>query len=212
MKDKIIIIGGGDHAKVVISNIKKLDKYEIVGYTDLINKELVLGVEYLGNDEVLNDIIKKHKNCKAVIGVGCISVSNKRQRIYDKLKEIGFDLPVIISKNAIVNEEVTIGDGTVVLEGAIINVGSIIGKGVIVNTSAIVEHNCKVGDFVHLTAGAILGGGVTVGDNSMIGVGAIVIQYKKICDNCLIGAGTVVTRDILITGSYFGIPAKKINL
>lgn len=212
MKDKIVVIGGGEHAKVIINVIKKLDEYEILGYTDIINKGLVLGKKYLGNDEVLNNIIKKHKNCKAVIGVGLIKVSNVRNRIYEMVKNIGFDLPTITSKNAIIYEDVTIGEGTVVLDNTIINTGSTIGKCVILYSSAIVEHDCTVGDFVTFATGSILAAGSKIGDNSILSVGAIVISHKSICNNCFIGAGSVAISDILIEGTYYGVPARRLNL
>ena len=109
----------------------------------------------------------------------------------------------------LIGEEVSLGEGTVVLEGAVINVDSIIGKCVIINTGAIVEHDCKVGDFVHFMTGAIIGGGVEVGDSSVIGVAAKVIQYKIINKNCLILEGSIVTQDLLNEGTYFGLPAKQ---
>jgi UDP-perosamine 4-acetyltransferase len=212
MKDKIIIIGGGGHAKVLISDLIKLDKFEIIGYTDLNNKGLIQGVEYLGTDKVLPEIKRKHKNCGAVIGVGNISVSNIRSKIYKNLKELNFDLPVIISIDALVNEEVSIGEGTVVLQGAIINVSSVIGKCVIINTGAIVEHDSRVDDFVHLTAGSIIGAGAEIGENTIMGIGSMVIPFKKVCKNCLIGAGTIVARDLFNEGTYFGCPARNIDL
>ncbi|MDP2363708.1 MAG: hypothetical protein Q8M94_08055, partial [Ignavibacteria bacterium] len=134
MKNKIIVIGGGGYAKVIISAIKKLDEYEIIGYTDPLDKGSVLGIKYLGTDDVLKNIIKKNKNCKAVIGVKNSLISKKRNRLFEMLKTIGFNLPVIVSKSAIINEGVSIGEGTIILEGAIINVGSVIGRGVIVNS------------------------------------------------------------------------------
>ena len=168
-------------------------------------------MKYLGNDNVLAEIIKQNKNCKAVIGIGCVSISDKRQKIYKMLREMGFHLPEIISKSAILNEEVTIAEGTVVLENAMINVSSIIGKCAIVNTSVIVEHDCEIGDFVHIATGAILSGGVEVGNNSLIGSGAIILPYKEIGENCLIGSGTVVTKNCLEPGVYVGNPARKIK-
>lgn len=47
---------------MVINIIKKLGEFVILGYTDLINKRLIMGLEFLGNDEVLTDIIKNHKS------------------------------------------------------------------------------------------------------------------------------------------------------
>lgn len=210
MKDKIVVVGGGGHAKVLISIIKNLDKYEIIGYTDLVDKGLTLGVEYLGNDEVLYDIIKKYRNCKAVIGIGFVSITNKRQKIFEMLKEMCFDLPVIISKNAKINEEVTIAEGSVVLECAIINVSSIIGRGVIINSGAIVEHDCEIGDFTHIATGVVLSGGVKINNNCLIGSGSTILPYKEIGANCLIGSGSLVTKNCLEPGTYIGNPVRKI--
>ncbi len=212
MKDKIVVIGGGGHGKVIISTIKKLENYEILGYTDLNDKGLVLGANYLGTDEVLSTVLGKNKNCKAVIGIGCVRISDKRLEIYKMLKETGFELPIIISKDAIVNEEVIIGEGTVIMEKAIVNVSSNVGKCVIINSGVIVEHDCMVGDFVHLAVGAIISGGVEVGDNSIIGLGANVLHSKRIGNNCLIGAGAVVIKDITQEGTYFGVPASRFNI
>ncbi|HCY74473.1 MAG TPA: hypothetical protein DHV28_01000 [Ignavibacteriales bacterium] len=212
MKDKIVIIGGGGHAKLIINTIKKLDKYEIIGYTDIINKGSLLGINYLGDDTVLSGIFTKDNNCKAVIGIVPYEVSNKRQDIYNMLKKIGFELPVIISKSAIINEEVNIGEGTVVLEKAMINVCSNVGKCVMIDSCAIIEHDCNVGNFVHMAVGSIIGGEVEIADGTIIGVGAKVIQGKKIGHNCLIGEGSIVVNNILIEGTYFGIPARRFEI
>ncbi len=211
VKDRIVVVGGGGYAKLIINTLKKLETYEIIGYTDFVNNGKILGAEYLGDDNVLSHIFAKDKNCKAVIAVGNNEVSNTRQKIFNKLKGIGFELPVIISQYAVINEDVSIGEGTVVLEYAMINVSSKIGKCVMIDTCAIVEHDCIVSDFVRLAVGSIIGGGVEVGDGSIIGVGAKVIQQKKIYKNCLIGAGSIIIKDTSEEGTYFGVPARRIE-
>ena len=211
MIHKIIVIGGGGHSKVVIDHVKRLGVYEILGYTDLFDKGLLLGVKYLGTDEVLSNILNMHKNCKAVIGIGNVILSDKRFKIYSMLKQLGFELPVIISKNTIINEKVKIDEGTVVLDAVTINVCSSIGKCAIINTGVIIEHDCQLGDFVHIATGAVLSGGVKVKNNSMIGSGVTIIHDKTIGENCLIGSGSVVTKNLLEAGTYIGIPAAKIN-
>ena len=98
MKDKIVIVGGGEHANVVISLLKKLNTYEILGYTDVRDKGLIFGIKYLGNDAVLSSIKKEHKNCKAFIGIGMKKISYARNTIYEMLKNLGFELPIIYCK------------------------------------------------------------------------------------------------------------------
>jgi len=206
--DKIVIVGGGGHAKVIISIIRKLNKYEILGYTDFKSKGSLLGIKYLGDDEVLKEIIKKHNRCCAVIGVGSVDVSNKRKLMKHKLELLGFTLPVIVSPNCIINENVNIDKATVIFDGVVINSYSVIGECAIINTNSTIEHDCFVGNFVHIGPGAVLAGNVKIGDSSIVGASATIITSKNICSNCIIGAGAVVVSDITLSGIYGGIPAK----
>lgn len=204
---EIIVIGGGGHAKVVISILKKLKGYKVVGYTDLKDRGIILGEEYIGTDE--NTI-----NCDislAAIGIGITNKIKKREKIINSYLGKGFSFPAIISPDAIVNEDVYIGTGTVVMDGAVINSGTKIDNYSIINTKSSIDHDCKIGNYVHIAPGAILCGGVQVGSNSLIGAGSTVIQYKTIAENCIIGAGSVITKDCLESGTYVGIPARRID-
>lgn len=207
MKDKIVVIGGGGNAKVIISILKKINEYEIIGYTDVENKGKILGVVYLGNDDSLNSLYNNGiKN--GVIGLGQIKSSAMRRRIVDMCKKIGFNFPTIISPNSLINEEVIIGNGTVVMDGVIINSGSKIGKYSIINTNASIDHDCSIGDFTHIAPGVTLSGEVTIGDNILVGTGASVIHQIKIPDNTIISSGSSVQKNITKSGIYRGVPAK----
>ncbi len=205
---KIIVIGGGGHAKVLISVIKKNLQFELSGYVDINDQGEILGVKYLGNDSKLNKIFSQGI-INAAIGIGQINVTQKRFNVVKNMMDIGFAFPSIISKDAIVNEVVLIDEGTQIFDGAVVNSGARIGRFSIINTKATVEHDCKVGSFCHIATGAVLSGGVEVDDFSMIGSNAVIVQYKKIASNCMIGAGAVVTKDITEAGVYFGNPARQ---
>ena len=70
----IVVIGGGGHAKVLISVLKKCG-YSVLGYTDNLDRGPVLGAPYLGNDGVLRNITARNARCNAVIGVGKVDSS-----------------------------------------------------------------------------------------------------------------------------------------
>jgi len=210
--DKIIVIGGGGHAKVIISILKKLRAYEILGYVEKDNKGAILGVPYIGDDQELKKIIETKKATLAVLGVGHITDYTRRVELYQQMTALGYTFPKIVSPHAIINDEVEIGDGTVVMDGVVVNSGARIGKGCIVNTRSSVDHDCEIGDFVHLAPGAILSGGVHVGSYTFIGAHATVINYKKIAEKCIIGAGAVVVRDCLESGTYVGVPARRVKV
>lgn len=155
---KIIVIGGGGHAKVVISIIKKLNNFDIIGYTDIENNSDILGVEYLGNDEILEELFLNKNIKNAAIGIGQIKNVESRKETIEKLLKIGFEFPVIISPNAVVNEDVKLGEGTVVMDGVIINSGAFIGDFSIINTKTSIDHDCKIGDYVHIAPGVTISG------------------------------------------------------
>jgi sugar O-acyltransferase (sialic acid O-acetyltransferase NeuD family) len=209
--DRIVVVGGGGHAKVLISVLKKSGSYELIGYTDVRDSGELLGIPYLGTDSVLEKMKETIADCCAAVGVGKVEVNAKRLGIVDRLVGLGFRLPVVISPHAVVNEDVTIGDGSVIFDGAVVNTGARIGRASIINTNSTVEHDCIIGDNVHLAPGANLSGGVSVGHNCMIGTGANIIQGIAICADCLIGAGSTVVKDITIPGTYAGIPASRIR-
>ena len=208
--EKIIIIGGGGHAKVLISVIKKSLLYDVVGYTDFNDQGSILGVNCLGNDSKLKEILSQGIT-NAAIGVGQVNVTQKRFEVVNKIKKIGFDFPVIISKDSIVNEDALLDEGAQIFDGVVINSGTRIGKFSIINTQSTIEHDCKIGNFCHIATNAVLSGGVEVGDFAMIGSNSVVVQYKKITTKCMIGSGCVVTKDITDEGVYVGNPARMIR-
>ena len=192
LKD-IIVIGGGGHAKIVISLLKKISKYNILGYADIQDHGQVLGVKYLGYDD---DVLKYDTKPTLALGIGQIKNISFRKSIVDLFKKNGFEFETIISPDSIINEEVEIGEGTVIIDGAVINSGSNIGKYSIVNTKVSVDHDCIIRDFVHIAPGVTICGGVKVEKDSFVGTGTTILQYKHIGTNCIVGAGSVVTKDI----------------
>jgi sugar O-acyltransferase (sialic acid O-acetyltransferase NeuD family) len=106
-------------------------------------------------------------------------------------------------------DDVKIGKGTVVMAGAVINPSVQIGEGCIINTCASVDHDCLLEAYVHISVGAHVAGTVTIGQQTWVGAGAIVSNNVAIHAECIIGAGAVVIKDITESGTYIGVPAKK---
>lgn len=209
MKENLIIIGGGGHAKVLISVIKKIEAFNMAGYTDSADRGDILGVKYLGNDSLLEEIRNNLSVNSAVIGVGMININIERENIFNRLKKIGFNLPKIVSPTSVINECVSIDEGSIVMDGVIINSGSTVGKGCIVNTNSTIEHDCNIGDFSQICPGATLSGGVKVGKHCLIGTGVSIKQYLSITDYCVIGIGAAVINNCEESGIYTGVPARK---
>lgn len=204
-RKKIVLVGGGGHTRVIIDAIKKSKGFSIYGAIDpgLVKDSIILGVRVIGSDEVLPDIFKRGINY-AFISVGSIGNCDTRKRIYQNLKRIGFQLPVIKHPKTIIARDVELEEGAFVAGGVVINTGVKIGKNAIINTSASIDHDCIIGDFVHVAPGVTLSGGVKIGDETHLGTGANIIQHLNIGKRCIIGAGTTVRHDMVDNEKKFG--------
>jgi len=208
----IILVGGGGHCRSVIETITMNSEYSILGIVDVeknIGKE-VLGIPVIGVDSDLAKFYQKGI-LDAFITLGNIGSPHKRIELYLKLKEIGYSVPNIIDKSAIVSSSAELEEGVFVGKNAIVNVSANISTCSIINTGAIIEHDCKLGKFVHISPGAVLSGNVLVEKNTHIGSNATIINNIKIGENCMIGAGSVVTKDIKSNSKAYGNPCKVIS-
>lgn len=184
----MIIIGHGGHARSVVDTIERAGEYRIAGYVT--NDEELNGSEVIGCDNDLPVLFNKYKY--AAVGVGYLKISDLRKNLYLKMKEMGYEFPIIIDPSAIVSDNVKIGEGTFIGKGAIINTGSVIGKLSIINTAAVIEHDCTIGDYSHISIGAIVCGGVETGEGSLIGANATLTQYIKLGKGSFVKAGSLV--------------------
>ena len=212
MREKIIIVGGGGHAKSVIDSIKTMSHFEIIGIIDAPGKKktFVNGIEIIGEDSELDNYF--NKNIKsAVIAIGSIGDVNLRVKLYDRCKKIGYNFPNIIDSSAIISQNITIGEGNFIGKGTIISANVNIGNGCILNTGCIIEHECLIEDFVHLAPGCVLSGGVLVKKYAHIGTHSTIIQNLSIGEGALVGAGSVVVKDIHNHKMAYGNPCGEVK-
>ncbi|WP_323593921.1 NeuD/PglB/VioB family sugar acetyltransferase [Aliarcobacter butzleri] len=180
MKEKIVLIGGGGHCHSVIDVIEQENKYEIIGIVDTKENmgKKVLDYKIIACDDDLETIFLSCKN--AFITVGQIESNKIRVKIYNNLKKIGFNLPVIISPLAYVSNHSSIEEGTIIMHHAIVNANTKIGKNCIINTKALIEHDCIVEDNCHISTASVVNGGVIVKENSFFGSNATSKQSIEI--------------------------------
>ena len=209
MASELVVIGGGGHAKVLVGVLRRLP-FTVLGYVDPQERGAILGVERLGDDSVLAQILHAHTSCGAIIGVGKVDASDLRLSLQQRLQDVGFAFPVVKAPTAVIAEGVELGAGTEVFDGTVVNSGTRTGRGCILNSNCTVEHDCSLGDNVHVAPGATVSGDATIGDHTMIGAGATVVQGVRICERCLVGAGAVVTGHLETPGTYVGVPARRL--
>ncbi len=168
--------------------------------------ESVSGIAILGDDHLASALFNQGIHA-AFIGIGSIGSAQPRRDVFAFLKNLGFELPVLIHPSASVAFDTSIGIGTCIMPGAIVNPGAAIGECAIINSGAIIEHDCHISAFSHISPGAVLGGSVFVGEATHVGIGAVVRQGIRIGKNAIIGAGAVVVKNVPDDTTVTGVPA-----
>lgn len=195
--EDIILLGLGGHAKSVVDSIEQAGQYHIVGFLD---REEMQGKRFrdyhvLGVDGDLQRWFDKGVR-NAFVTVGFLGHGTVRERLYAQLQNVGYVVPNIIDKTAIVSQSAELAEGIFIGKRAVINTGAKVGRMCIVNTGAIVEHDCVVGEYTHVAVGAVLCGRVSVGARTLIGAGATVIQEMEIGNDVIVGAGTTIRKKV----------------
>ncbi len=196
MKPEIILVGGGGHCKSCIDVIEQEGRYRIAGVVDFPEKlnNKILGYEIIATDEDLGTLIKAYQYF--LITIGQIKLPQKRITLFDSLKDLGAQFPVIISPLAYISTHAQIGEGTIVMHDAVINAGARIGSNCIINTKALIEHDAVIGDHCHISTGAIINGGVSVGEKTYFGSNSTTREYTEIGKESVIGFNVKVMKNI----------------
>ncbi len=194
----MILYGASGHGKVIADILKKSGIYEIMFWDDdpqvRIEGYKVVQVpeEYANEDEVI------------------LSIGNNATRF--KIAGTGiYKWGKAIHPNAIIAENVTIENGSVLMAGVIVNSCTKIGAHCIINTSSSVDHDCIIDSFVHISPNATIAGGVKIGTGAWIGAGAVLIQNIKIGKWAIIGAGSILISDVPDYAVVVGNPGRIIK-
>lgn len=205
---RVIVIGAGGHARVVLDILDHLPGVEVFGLVDddpARRDSLVHGRPVIGDSGILCRLAGEGVDA-AVVAVGD---NQRRERLCGLARASGIPLlDAACHFSAVVSRHASLGAGTVVMPNAVVNAGARVGTGAVINTAAVVEHDCEVGDFSHIAPGARLGGAVRVGRGALVGIGATALPGVRIGDGATVGAATLVRGDIPAGAVACGVPAR----
>lgn len=200
----LVIIGAGGHAKVICDIALCCGYEKIIFLDDSQKQKSVLGFPVCGKT---GDFLKFKEN-DFIVAIGNAAV---REKITNELLKNEITPVTVVHPGATVAKSARLSFGIAVMAGAVINPDAVIEEGCIINTGATVDHDCVIEKYCHVSVGCHVAGTVHVGKSTWLGIGSAVSNNVCICENCIIGAGAVVVKDITQSGTYVGVPAKRIE-
>ena len=207
--EKVIVIGCGNQAEVVIDIISSQNNYEIIGVTSQ-DHDLseFCGYPVLGNDSVL---LKMNKNTsfKLAMGIGGYRSNKKRKEVFDTLKHQGFDFINVIHPFTSISKTASLGEGLTIYAGTVINTKAKIENNVILALNSSIGHHTHIESHSLISASASIGANAIIGEASLVAMGGRIISGVQIGSNVIVGAGAVVIKSIESNKKVFGIPAKE---
>ncbi len=209
--ERLAIIGSGDLGHQIAHLALDGKHYLPVGFFDDFETkgQMKHNLPILGKISDISEEFKSKNFDVLLIAIG-YNHFDERKGLFERLKnEIPFGK--IIHSSNIIDDSVHIGQGSVVYAGGIFDMNVSIGENVLIYNGCNFSHDVAVKSHSIISPGVQIAGFCEIGESVNLGIGTVLSDNIRIASKTRTGAGAVVTKSILNSGVYVGIPAKKIQ-
>ena len=219
MTDIYAIYGAGGYAREVmpllrdyVNIISQHNNNKFIFLDDFVAEEgMVNGSQVLNFEKLIESYNGSKIKC-------CVAIADKtvREKLTQKCIDNDIEMISVKSLNAVVMDEVTIGEGSVLSPFVTVTSNVSIGKSFHANIYSYVAHDCVIGDFVTFAPSVKCNGNVHIQDGVYVGTGVIIHPGTKdnpivIGKNSKVGAGAVVTKSVPDNVTVIGNPAQVLT-
>ena len=188
------------HKTAIVAEPEKIPDSVTIGPYSIVEKDVILGE---------NTWIDSHVSIKsgARLGAGCrvfhgAAVAGPPQ----DLKYAGEETELIVGKNCIIREFVTLNRGTAA------HGQTEIGDNCMFMAYSHVAHDCIIGSNVIVANTVEMGGHVEIGDYANLGGGTVIHQFCRVGEHSIIGGGFKVAQDVIPFSMAARYPLKCFGL
>lgn len=155
-------------------------------------------------------------NCKERYFNIAIGDSKIREKIADRCISMNAKPMHIQAPSAIIYEENSIGEGSLLCANTMVTSNAKIGKFFHSNLYSYIAHDCIIGDYVTFAPRVSCNGNIHIHNHAYIGTGAVIKQGTSakpliIGEGAVVGMGAVVTKDVPPFTTVVGNPAKPLQ-
>jgi len=136
---------------------------------------------------------------------------NSRKDIVERLPKSTKYFSFIHDSVQILGNDVLIEDGSIICAGCILTTNIKIGSHAHLNLHTTIGHDCEIGDYFTTAPGAKVSGNCKIQECVYIGTNASIKEKISINSFVTIGLNAGVVKNITESGTYVGVPAKRIK-
>jgi sugar O-acyltransferase (sialic acid O-acetyltransferase NeuD family) len=190
---KKVLIGNGGHAREVMAQ---------------------MGVNLLRfvDDKYVDDETLPLSKFDPTKHVAMVAVADSKDR-YDIVQRLPKETQffTFIHPTALLMENIEIGEGSFIGAYSILTTNIKIGKHTILNRGNHIGHDCRIGNYFSAMPGSIVSGNVTIHDLVYMGNNSSIREKLSVHNLTTIGSNAAVINNIEESGTYVGVPSKKIK-
>lgn len=192
---KLLLAGNGVTAGVLTYYLQQDARYDISGA--VVDDEFVHG---LPRDFPVVGVSQATREYSpdafaVVMAMGYHDLNRSRERMFNRLKGLGYRIVTYVHPEARVYTEIPLGDGCVVLPGAVIDPHVTLGVNTMIWSNATLAHHSSVGDHCWVATGCVVSGQASILNNTFLGVNSTVVNEVTVGEFNIVGASGLITKD-----------------
>lgn len=207
----LILIGAGGFGREIYDFCTQTEEYNkefvVKGFLDS-NPEAMSGFE--NYPPILNSVEEYEIEEDDVFVCSIGSVKLKKKNI-NLIQNKGGEFISIIHPTAIINSNVKLGKGVLILSYTNIKSDSQIGDYVTIQPHCVLGHDVKIGEFCHLNSFSFMGGNSILEDEVLLNTKSTILPNVKIGMGSTVGVSSVVIKNVKSGITVFGYPAKELK-
>lgn len=208
---KMFVFGNTNFAALVKDYFVNFSEYEVTGFVvdkEYITEDTLENLPVISMDQCL--LLYPPKEYEAFIAIGYININRIRAEKIKYLQEQGYRLASYIDISSRVFPEAEIGQNCFVMENAVVQRNVKIKDGVVVLPNVCIGHDSIVEECSFIGAGTVLNGNCEIGKNCFFAANTTVNNSIKIADYTVIGSGAHITKNTKQYGIYMVPGAQNI--
>jgi len=206
---EVVVFGLGQIAEVAHYYLTYDSEHDVVAFTvdsDHIDRREFHGVPVVPFEDL--ETTHPAGDTALSLPLSYRDVNRFRRDRYLAARRRGYDLVSYVASNAVVANNVEIGDNCFVFEHNVIQPFVTIGNDVILWSGNHIGHHSSIGSHTFVASHVVISGNVTIGEGCFLGVNATIRDGVTISAQSVVGAGALILSDTIERGVYPGTAAQ----